>query len=134
METWQVFLLGFLTLDLAGGVVANFTEGTNLFYKNSPGKRYFFIAIHVLQPPLLYFTFSDPANMLPLLMITIYAVIAMLIINRIREYYKQRIMGAFLLVMGLSIVFIAPFSQPLLLHLVFLYLIKLLLAFAVRWE
>lgn len=133
LEAWQYFLLGFLTLDLAGGVVANFTAGTTQHYKENPGKRYLFIALHVLQPLLLYLTFSDPANMLPLLLITVYAVIAMLVINNIREYAKQRIMGAFLLVLGVTIAFLEPFSQPLMLHLVLLYLVKLLLAFAVRW-
>ncbi|AHM60687.1 hypothetical protein D770_12150 [Flammeovirgaceae bacterium 311] len=134
MGGWKQVVLGFLTLDLAGGIVANFTEGTNLYYKNRAGKRYFFIALHVLQPLLIYYVFSVADNFIPLMAITAYTLVAMLLINGLTDYLNQRVYAAFFLVLGLSVVFCLNYSHPIVTLLVLLYMIKLLLAFAVKWN
>jgi hypothetical protein len=40
---FKLFILTILALDIAGGVVANFTNGTNSYYSESLRKRYFFV-------------------------------------------------------------------------------------------
>jgi len=41
--------LTILALDIGGGVVANFTTGTNNYYAESLSKRYFFILFHLFS-------------------------------------------------------------------------------------
>jgi hypothetical protein len=46
-------ILTILALDIGGGVVANFTTGTNNYYAESLRKRYLFVLFHLLQPSIL---------------------------------------------------------------------------------
>jgi hypothetical protein len=51
---WKRVLAAILAADLAGGVVANFTAGTDEYYAARPRTRVIFIALHVVQPALLW--------------------------------------------------------------------------------
>lgn len=59
LKTWQKVLLFTVGVDIAGGVLANLTKGTSNFYAKKG--KYFafgFIAIHFLQPLLIYLSFK----------------------------------------------------------------------------
>ncbi len=52
LAIWQVSIFTVLIVDIAGGVVANFSFSTNSYYKMNPNRRLFFILIHV-QPIIM---------------------------------------------------------------------------------
>lgn len=132
LATYQFVILGVLALDLAGGVVSNFTEGTNNYYVEKPKMRYVFIAFHVVQPLLLIWLF--PNNLVGIAVVSIYTLISMTVINSIKEHLRQRVYGAFLMVIGLSISFIIDEIQPIVHLMLILFVVKLILAFAIRWK
>lgn len=132
LATYKMVILGILGLDLAGGVVSNFTEGTNTYYIEKPRMRYVFIAFHVVQPLVLIWLF--PANLVGIAVISSYTLIAMTIINSIKEHLKQRVYGASLMVIGLALSFLVGEMYPVVHLMLILFVIKLIIAFAIRWE
>ncbi|GAB3162876.1 hypothetical protein [Telluribacter humicola] len=128
----RFILLGALTMDLAGGVVSNFTKATNDYYSASPSKRYVFILLHVIQPCLLWWVFPNEGVVIAA--VAIYTIAAMTLINLVRTHEKQRVLAAFLLVGGLSMLFLLPGRSPMLTLLLALFEVKLILAFPVRWK
>jgi hypothetical protein len=132
LEPYKLIILGVLALDLAGGVVSNFTEGTNNYYTEKPKMRYVFIGFHVVQPLVMIWIF--PNDWVGIAVISIYTLIAMTIINSIKEHLRQRVYGAFLMVVGLSISFLAANMQPIVHLMLILFVVKLIVAFAIRWK
>lgn len=43
ISNFKLVILSILALDIAGGVIANFTKGTNNYYSESLRKRYLFV-------------------------------------------------------------------------------------------
>lgn len=132
LATYKLIILSVLALDLAGGIVSNFTEGTNSYYIEKPKMRYLFIALHVVQPLLLIWLF--PGDLTGIAVISIYTLIAMTVINSVQEHLKQRVYGAFLMVTGLSISFLVGELQAVVHLMLILFAIKLIVAFAIRWK
>jgi len=93
LATYKLVILGVLALDSAGGIVSNFTEGTNNYYIEKPKMRYVFIAFHVIQPLVLIWLF--PNDLVGIAIISIYTLIAMTVVNSIQEHLRQRVYGAF---------------------------------------
>ncbi|WP_247233384.1 hypothetical protein [Telluribacter sp. SYSU D00476] len=132
LSNLRVILLGILSLDLAGGVVSNFTQPTTKYYAGSPAKRSAFIMLHVIQPCLLGWIF--PAAWVAIAVVAIYTIAAMVLVNWLRVDAKQRVLAAFLLVAGLCILLLMGTPYAVLLLLLALYEVKLILAFPVRWQ
>jgi hypothetical protein len=132
LSTYKLVILGVLALDLAGGIVSNFTEGTNNYYIEKPKMRYVFIAFHVIQPLVLIWLF--PNDLVGIAIISIYTLIAMTVVNSIQEHLRQRVYGAFLMVIGLSITFLVNEMQPIVHLMLILFVVKLIVAFAIRWK
>ncbi|WKN43041.1 hypothetical protein [Tunicatimonas pelagia] len=132
LPNYKFILLGLLALDLAGGVVSNFTESTNSFYTNHPTRRYLFIALHIVQPLLLIWIFPVDATVIG--SISLYTLIAVLLINRLEDHHKQRGYAAFLMAIGVSFSFLVSISQAVVHLMLVLFIIKLVVAFAVRWK
>src|SRR5690554_1082835 len=57
-KKWEIFILLLLAYDIGGGVIANFSSSTNLFYEKNNKKRIIFICVHILQPVLLAIVFN----------------------------------------------------------------------------
>lgn len=55
----QKILLAGLFLDTSGGIVANSTASTRLFYASPSGRRVLFIALHTLHPLILLSIFPE---------------------------------------------------------------------------
>ncbi|MGK7396458.1 MAG: hypothetical protein ACNS62_17905 [Candidatus Cyclobacteriaceae bacterium M3_2C_046] len=132
LAPYKLIILGVLALDLAGGVVSNFTEGTNNYYIEKPKIRYVFIAFHLMQPLVLIWLF--PTDWVGIAVISVYTLIAMTVINSIKEHLRQRVYGAFLMVIGLSISFLIDEMQPIVQLMLILFIVKLIVAFAIRWK
>ncbi len=124
-------VLAFLTLDIGGGVIANFTEGTNNYYSENIKRRYLFVLLHILQPLILMWIF--PENIIVISAITFYTLISSLIVTTIKEKTTQRIIAATFLVIGILLTYLFQFSDQALQLIIMMYLIKLILAFSVNW-
>lgn len=124
-------ILAFLTLDIGGGIIANFTEGTNNYYSESVRKRYLFIAIHILQPLILSWVF--PNNILTILTLTSFTLISSFIITSIERTNTQKTIGATMVLIGMILIFLFSFSTQLLQLILLIYVVKLILAFSVNW-
>lgn len=131
-EVYKWVIIALLSLDLAGGVVSNFTSGTNDYYKEKPKMRFVFIAFHVVQPLVLIWLF--PADLVAISVISVYTLIAMTVINSINTHLRQRVYAAFLMVAGLSLSFLLEIAYPAVHLMLVLYIVKLIMAFAVRWK
>ncbi|BFP41704.1 hypothetical protein FGF1_25490 [Flavobacteriaceae bacterium GF1] len=98
--TYKFVILGILVFDLSGGVVSNFTEGTTKYYSDKPKARSIFIVLHVIQPLVLVWLF--PENVMAVAIISTYTLMAMIVVNHIKEHPKQRVCGAFFMAVGLT--------------------------------
>jgi membrane glycosyltransferase len=124
-------MLTILALDIAGGVVANFTKGTNNYYAESLGKSYLFVFFHLLQPSILIWIF--PNELLAILGVSIYTLISSIIILNIKKHYTQRIVAITLLLLSFILSILLNYTDPLTKILMQLFSIKLILAFSVNW-
>jgi hypothetical protein len=132
LSVMKKMLLAFLTLDIGGGVIANFTEGTNNYYSESLKRRYLFILVHVLQPLILAWIF--PKSILTISVFTLYTLINALIITSIKKNTTQRIIAITMLLIGILLTYFFSFSNPMLQLISIVFLIKLILAFSVNWK
>ncbi len=125
----SIFML--LALDLSGGIVANMTSGTNQFYESSLKKKYFFLLIHFLQPLLLAWVF--PMD-LPLILVTsMYTLLGSLLVIKISITSGQRVAAISLTSLGILLVFLLPYKNPILKGMFILFILKLVLSFSVNW-
>ena len=124
-------ILTILTLDIAGGVVANFTAGTNKYYTESLRKRYLFVLFHLLQPSILIWIF--PSELLAILGVSLFTLISSIIVLSIKKHYNQRIIAITLLLLSQILSTLLNYNGPLTKMLMQLFSIKLILAFSVNW-
>lgn len=132
IETYKIIILLVLSIDLSGGVISNFTNGTSKYYTDRPKMRYIFISLHVIQPIVLSWIFPD--DIFTIVIVSIYTLISMTMVNRLKNHSKQRLLGAFLMTLGLMLPFILSVFQPIVHIMLSLYIIKLIMAFAVQWK
>jgi hypothetical protein len=128
----KIIMLTVLALDIAGGVVANFTAGTTNYYAESSRKRYFFVLFHLLQPSILIWIF--PNELRPILVISISTLISSIVVLNINKHYTQRITAITLLLLSFILSILLNYSDPLLQIVMQLFSIKLILAFSVNWS
>ena len=124
-------ILIILALDIAGGVVANFTRGTNNYYAESLQKRYLFVLFHLLQPSILIWIF--PNESLAVLGVSIFTLINSIIVLNVKKHYNQRIIAVTLLLFSLILSTLFNYTEPLTKMIMQLFSIKLILAFSVNW-
>jgi hypothetical protein len=124
-------ILTILALDIGGGVVANFTTGTNNYYAESLRKRYLFVLFHLLQPSILIWIF--PNELLAVLGVSIFTLISSIIVLNIKRYYNQRIVAVTLLLLCLILSTLLNYTDTLIQMIMQLFSIKLILAFSVNW-
>lgn len=124
-------ILTILALDIGGGVVANFTTGTNNYYAESIQKRYLFILFHLLQPSIIIWIF--PNELLAVLGVSIFTLISSIIVLNIKKHYNQRIVAVTLLLLCLILSTLLNYTDTLIQMIIQLFSIKLILAFSVNW-
>jgi hypothetical protein len=127
---WKIVLILLLIADISGGVVANFTRGTNDFYADRPRLRIIFLLIHV-QPLVIAWFINQ--NILPVLAVWGYTILAGFIVNAFAHHPSQPIVGVLLLSVGWLLLAFLAGSLPFLMTAVLgLFMLKLIYAFAVN--
>ena len=132
ISNFKLIMLTILSLDIAGGVIANFTAGTTNYYAESLRKRYFFVLFHLLQPSILIWIF--PNELRPILVISVFTLISSIIVLNLNKHYTQRITAITLLLLSFILSILLNFSDPLTQLLMQLFSTKLILAFSVNWS
>ena len=131
ISIFKLVILTILALDIAGGVIANFTKGTNNYYSESLRKRYLFVFFHLLQPSILIWIF--PSELLAILGVSLFTLTSSIIVLNIKKQYNQRIIAVTLLLFSLFLSTLLNYSDPLTKMIMQLFSIKLILAFSVNW-
>jgi hypothetical protein len=124
-------VLTILALDIGGGVIANFTSGTNNYYAESLRKRYLFVLFHLVQPLLLIWIF--PSELLAILGVTLFTLTSSIIVLRLKFPNNQRIVAVTLLLLSLILSTLLNYNDPLAQLIMQFFSIKLILAFSVHW-
>lgn len=132
ISNFKLVILTILALDIAGGVIANFTKGTNKFYSESLIKRYLFVFFHILQPSILIWIF--PSELLAILGVSLFTLTSSIIVLNIKKQYNQRIIAVTLLLFSLFLSTLLNYSDPLIKMIMQLFSVKLILAFSVNWN
>ena len=129
--TLKLIIYILLVIDLSGGVVSNFMEGTNRYYAESSKRRLTFISLHIIQPLLMYWVF--PGEGMNIALVTLYTLSMVLIVNGIKKHSSQKFFAAGFMISGIALVFSLNITYSALLLILVMFIIKLVLAFAVRW-
>lgn len=124
-------ILTILALDIGGGVVANFTTGTNNYYAESLRKRYLFVLFHLLQPSILIWIF--PSELIAILGVSLFTLTSSFIILNIKKQYNQRIVAITLLLLSLILSTLLSYTDQLTQIIMHFFSLKLILAFSVNW-
>lgn len=131
ISNFKLVILTILALDIAGGVVANFTKGTNNYYSESLRKRYLFVFFHLLQPSILIWIF--PNDLLAILGASLFTLTSSIIVLNIKKQYNQRIIAVTLLLFSIFLSTFLNYSDSLTKLIMELFSLKLILAFSVNW-
>ncbi len=130
---WQRWTLIALTYDLAGGIIANFSYGTSDYYAQSNKRRLWFISLHFLQP--LFMSILFPEFGMTIAIVSGYVIATSLVVNIIKDTSQQATVGSLLAVGGIvALQVFLPETNAILELLLTMFLLKLPLAFAVRWH
>jgi len=124
-------ILTILAIDIGGGVVANFTTGTNFYYAESLRKRYLFVLFHLLQPSILIWIF--PSELIAILGVSLFTLTSSIIVLNIKKQYNQRIVAITLLLLSLILSTLLAYTDPLTQIIMHFFSLKLILAFSVNW-
>jgi membrane glycosyltransferase len=124
-------ILTILALDIGGGVVANFTTGTNNYYAESLRKRYLFVIFHLLQPSILIWIF--PSELIAILGVSLFTLTSSIIVLNIKKQYNQRIVAITLLLLSLILSTLLSYADQLAQIIMHFFSLKLILAFSVNW-
>lgn len=129
LALWRQLLLVLLAVDLTGGIVANFSFSTNQYYSNHPKARISFILINI-QPLALALLLNTDYTIS--IIETIYTLTIAFVINAFIKHPAQRVIGATLVALGITVLLLFPTGAPvLLLALMALHIFKIGFSFAV---
>ncbi|MBU3659029.1 MAG: hypothetical protein FGM14_04115 [Flavobacteriales bacterium] len=131
ISNFKLVILTILALDIAGGVVANFTTGTTNYYAESLRKRYLFVLFHLLQPSILIWIF--PNELQTILGVTLFTLASSIIVLSIKKQYNQRIIAVLLSLLSIILSILLNYSDLLAQTIMQLFYLKLILAFSVNW-
>ena len=124
-------VLTILALDIGGGVVANFTSGTNNYYAESLSKLYIFILFHLAQPSLLIWIF--PSELVAILGVMLFTLACSIIVLRLNSPKNQRIIAVTLLLLTMILSALLNYTDPMAQLIMQFFSIKLILSFSVNW-
>jgi len=130
LPAWKTLLVAILYLDIASGVVANLSTSTNQYYKDKPKLRTVFALLHVLHPAGFilvlpqawpYFVFTG-----------LFTLGAIFLMDHFHDTERQHNLAALLVVAGVMLSFFFALPYVFLYSFAPLFLMKLVLGFAVR--
>ncbi len=127
---WRVALASLIFMDVGGGVTANLSASTSRYYQEHAKLRLPFIALHVFHPAVLMALF--PADWPFFLFVMVYTLAATFAVNALKDGELQQNLAALLVVVGCLLSFFFPQGSPVLYAFAPLFMVKLVLGFAVR--
>jgi hypothetical protein len=127
---WKTILFVILIMDIAGGVIANYTNSTNHYYQNKGNLRILFISLHAIHPILFIILFPTESTLF--IFMGVYTLSSCFILNMLHVGESQRLMAVFFTVIGVSIIFAIPCDINFLRLLPILFFLKLILGFSVK--
>ena len=130
MEWWKSLLLFLVAVDVCGGAVACFSPSTALYYEDRPRLRWIFIFIHFVEPAILFVLFDG--RIAYWLFLYVFTVAAASLLNIIPDRRRRGVLAAGLVTLGIMILLPVGLATPFLVWFGPVYMIKLILAFAVR--
>ena len=137
LPVWKAVVLFVLAADVSGGAMAGFAAGTDAYYGSRPGLRWAFIFIHFIEPGLLFLLFDG--RLAYWIFLYAFTAAAASLVNIIPGRARQQGAAAALVVIGIVILLPIGLSTPFLAWFGPVYMLKLILGFAVRrtvqhWE
>jgi len=130
LPIWKVALAALIFLDVGGGVAANLSTSTNHYYQVHDRLRLPFIAMHIIHPAVLAVLF--PLALPYFLYVLLFTLSATMAVNAIKDRELQQNIASFLVVVGCAFSFFFPQALPVLYLFAPLFMVKLILGFAVR--
>jgi hypothetical protein len=127
---WKAVVLFLVAADLSGGVVSCFSRSTDSYYAERPRLRWLFIFVHIVEPALLYLMFDGRLAYWGFLYV--YAAAAASVVNVLQSRERQEIAAAALVTLGVVIQLPISLQTPYLAWFGPVFMLKLVLAFAVR--
>jgi hypothetical protein len=127
---WKAVLLFLVAADTCAGVVANFTASTDRYYARRPGLRWVFIFIHFVEPALLYVLFGG--RLAYWCFLYVYTVASASVVNVLEGRARQDVVAAALVTIGIVANLPVSLDVPSLGWFGPVFMLKLILAFAVR--
>lgn len=127
---WKTILGAFIFLDIGGGVVANLSSSTSRYYRERPKLRLPFLALHVIHPAALALLF--PSAMPYFIYTGIVTLAGAVLVNAVKDAELQQNQAALLIAVGCAFSFCFRLDLPILYLFTPLFLVKLILGFAVR--
>lgn len=125
-------ILSVIVLDFSGGMVANMTTSTSIFYASRPKLRILFIGCHVIQPLLLAWIFE--CEVWGIAVITTYTLAASLLVSAVRDSNRQRTVAMSLFLPGISLLLLLLKTEPSVLTICLIFfMVKLIVSFPVHW-
>lgn len=131
-HAYAYIIFALLAVDIGGGVISNFTRGTEAYYNSKKASsRRNFLLMHLVQPVILGFLF--PAYNIILILTGVVIVGIAFGIQFTPTGLKQKGASIVSTIIGLGAIFYLFNDAPALWFLMSLYLIKLITAHAVNW-
>lgn len=125
---WRSTLAFILIFDIFSGCLANFTVSTSNYYATRGGKRWVFIAIHV---HILLVAALLGTSLWQSFAVWLYTVTGAAIVNAIRGC-NQLFVGGLLLSLGIGWLPVLASSEPYMLIISLLFMLKVLFSFSVN--
>lgn len=97
-STWRIVIVALLLLDIAAGAVANFSQGTNDYYKARPFSRWVFVAIH-LHILAIGWLLDDPIT--PYFAVWAFTIATAVIVNLLAGSQKQTLVAGCSVCLGI---------------------------------
>jgi hypothetical protein len=130
LSWWRSLLLFVVAADVGAGVVAVLSSSTDRFYAERPGLRWIFIFAHIVHPAALFALFGGRLGWWAFLYA--YTASAASIVNVVSERSRQEVLAGGLVAVGVLITLPLGLDMPFLAWFGPVYMLKLILAFAVR--
>ncbi len=130
LPVWKAALAVVVFLDVGGGVAANLTSSTNQYYQKKAALRPIFLALHVVHPLVLMLVLPQNAGFL--LFVMVYTLASAFGVNLIKERELQQTVAGVLVAVGVILAVLFPVTFSFLYALAPLFMVKLILGFAVK--
>lgn len=131
LPIWMVILFLIVTFDILGGAIGNFTQSTQIEYKNNPKKRVSFYFEHLLHIGLLTLTVGHGWYSFSVLA---YSIIAGLFVNFTESLKQQEIYAATATIIGVVVFYVLFPAPQVLIWMPAIFFIKIVMGFSVKRE